>query len=230
VVYIAQVFGAIRRLGTDGIITTIAGLPNVILIGAGAPASTGDGAPAVSAGIKEILGLALDGANNLYVSDCLVAAFGALTYRLALSNNYAGSIGVCATGADGPVAATSFNVPRSLLMGFSRPPAGGRSQSPPAHRSGCRGPSPPSPATGRRVLLEAAAGRSGADRDRPGGLAQDSAGIFNFADHSTPGARDRLPTGNLQTIAGTTCDTPEITGRPVPRNWTLRALAGGRGG
>ena len=114
VVYIAQVFGAIRRVGTDGIITTIAGLPNVILIGAGAPASTGDGAPAVSAGIKEILGLALDGANNLYVSDVLGCRIRRINLQTGIINNYAGSIGVCATGADGPVAATSFNVPAPL--------------------------------------------------------------------------------------------------------------------
>src|ERR1035437_4422098 len=97
-VYIGQTFGAIRRVAPDGPITTIAGLPNLILIGAGAPASTGDGGPAISAGIKEILGLALDGANNLYVSDVLGCRIRRINLQTGTIDNYAEQNGVCTTG------------------------------------------------------------------------------------------------------------------------------------
>jgi uncharacterized protein (TIGR03437 family) len=204
-VYIGQTFGAIRRVAPDGTITTIAGVPNLVLIGAGAPASTGDGGPAISAGIKEILGLALDGANNLYVSDVLGCRIRRINLQTGTIDNYAGQNGVCTTGADGPVAATSFNVPRSLLMDSQ-----GRLLVVDANRL-------------RRIDLTAGtvttiagngtAGLTGnggpaaqALIATPGGLAQDSSGNLYLSDPANCLVREIVAaTGNLQTIAGATC-------------------------
>ena len=204
-VYIGQIFGAIRRVATDGTITTIAGVGDLILIGAGAPASTGDGGPAISAGFKEILGLALDGANNLYVSDVLGCRIRRINLQSGTIDNYAGQNGVCGTGADGPVATTSFNVPRSLLMDSQ-----GRLLVVDANRL-------------RRIDLSAGtvttiagngtAGLTGnggpaaqALIATPGGLAQDSSGNLYLSDPANCLVREIVAaTGNLQTIAGTTC-------------------------
>ena len=60
--YIADTLNhRIRKVGTDGIISTIAGTGNAL--------SSGDGGPASSAALNTPEGLAVDGAGNLYVSE-----------------------------------------------------------------------------------------------------------------------------------------------------------------
>jgi uncharacterized protein (TIGR03437 family) len=60
--YIADTLNhRIRKVGTDGIIHTIAGT--------GSPSSSGDGGPATSASLNTPEGLAVDGSGNLYVSE-----------------------------------------------------------------------------------------------------------------------------------------------------------------
>jgi sugar lactone lactonase YvrE len=62
VVYIAEFVGnRVRRVTADGIITTVAGT--------GVAGFRGDGGPAVSAQLNNPSGLAVDGADNLYIAD-----------------------------------------------------------------------------------------------------------------------------------------------------------------
>src|SRR5271157_399014 len=62
--YIADEFNnRIRKVGTDGVITTIAG--------DGVPGSGGDGGPAVSASLSDPCSVAVDKAGNLYIADTL---------------------------------------------------------------------------------------------------------------------------------------------------------------
>ena len=204
-VYIAQIFGSIRRVAPDGTITTIAGVPDLVLIGAGAPPSTGDGGPAISAGFKEILGLALDGANNLYVSDVLGCRIRRINLQTGTIDNYAGQNGVCTTGADGPVAATSFNVPRSLLIDSQ-----GRLLVVDSNRLRridlTAGTVTTIAGNGTAALTGNGGPATQASIATPGGLAQDSSGNLYLTDPANCLVREIVAaTGNLQTIAGTTC-------------------------
>lgn len=61
-IYIAEISGhRVRRIGTNGIITTVAGT--------GVPGSSGDGGPAAVAQLNSPIGLALDPDGNLYISE-----------------------------------------------------------------------------------------------------------------------------------------------------------------
>jgi hypothetical protein len=61
-VFVSDLFAQrIRKIGLDGIITTIGGN--------GIPGYSGDGGPATSATLDHPLALAVDGTGNLYVSD-----------------------------------------------------------------------------------------------------------------------------------------------------------------
>jgi len=67
----------VRKIATDGSITTVAGT--------GVRGSSGDGGPATRAQLNVPLGIAVDGAGNLYVAECLgsrirkISAAGAIT-------------------------------------------------------------------------------------------------------------------------------------------------------
>jgi sugar lactone lactonase YvrE len=61
-VYIVDGGVLVRKISSNGVITTVAGNVN-------APEGSGDGAQATQAGFSEIGGLALDKAGNLYLSD-----------------------------------------------------------------------------------------------------------------------------------------------------------------
>ena len=96
----------IRRIGRDGIVTTIAGNGN--------PGFTGDGGPALEAALGSPLGLALDPAGNLFVVSLnrvrrVDAASGAIT---TIAGN-----GAAAFSGDGGLAANaSFDVPQGLAL------------------------------------------------------------------------------------------------------------------
>lgn len=61
-IYVADMFGhVVRKIGTDGTITTVAGT--------GEPGFSGDGGPATSAQLNGPTYLAVDGEDNLYISD-----------------------------------------------------------------------------------------------------------------------------------------------------------------
>ena len=63
-VYIAEYYGCrIRKLDSEGVITTVAGT--------GDCATTGDGGPAMEASLNSPWGVRLDTAGNLYISECL---------------------------------------------------------------------------------------------------------------------------------------------------------------
>ena len=79
--YIAEYgFSDVRRVDTAGIITTVAGNPSQ---GAG---YSGDGGPATSASLNGPVGLAMDGAGNLYIADTGNDVIRKVTFGLAESS------------------------------------------------------------------------------------------------------------------------------------------------
>src|SRR5206468_1693122 len=95
----------IRRIDSNGIVTTIAGT--------GARAQTGDGGPATLASFAGIDGLAYDAAGNLYVSDVNVVR------RIGpdgIVSTYAGNRVSGFSGDGGPATAAQLNVPRGLAV------------------------------------------------------------------------------------------------------------------
>ena len=95
----------IRRIGSDGVITTIAGN--------GSPASAGDGGSALAASLYRPYGLAFDAAGNLYVSEMS----GQRIRRIATNgtiSTHAGT-GVAGAGGDGgPATSAQLSDPTGL--------------------------------------------------------------------------------------------------------------------
>jgi uncharacterized protein (TIGR03437 family) len=106
--YLAENQGRIRRIGTNGIITTVAGM-----VGVG---SGGDGGPAVQAGLNVPLGLAIDGTGNfLYISDYQNCRIRRVTLSTGIIITFAGT-GTCLAGPDGSAASSSFYYPTALVI------------------------------------------------------------------------------------------------------------------
>jgi Fibronectin type III domain/NHL repeat len=97
VLYIAGSSSRIRKVGTDGVISTV--------VGNGTAGFSGDGGPATAAQISESLGLAVDGSGTLYLTDQANHRVRRVTPAGVIST-VAGT-GVCANADGVPGIATS---------------------------------------------------------------------------------------------------------------------------
>jgi hypothetical protein len=96
-VYIAENQGRVRRVATNGIITTVAGTPGVPSPGA----NSGDGGPAVQAGLNVPSGLAIGSSGTLlYISEFQACRIRSVNLTTGIITTAAGD-GVCRLGADG---------------------------------------------------------------------------------------------------------------------------------
>ncbi|MEU5053687.1 NHL repeat-containing protein [Streptomyces sp. NPDC021096] len=97
----------VRKVGPDGVITTVAG--------DGSKGYGGDGGPATAAGLRDPAGVALDGRGNLYIAD----RFNQRVRRVGpdgIITTVAGD-GTAAFGGDGgPATAASLNFPHALVV------------------------------------------------------------------------------------------------------------------
>ena len=97
----------VRKVDTNGIITTFAGT--------GIFGNTGDGGPATSATFEEPIGLALDGAGNLYIADrgaCVVRKVDVTGTITTVAGN--GTTGF--SGDNGPATKAAFDDLRSVTV------------------------------------------------------------------------------------------------------------------
>ena len=102
----------IRKVDTNGIITTIAGTP-------GQAGSSGDGGVATGAKLNLAVGgdAALDAADNIYISDSYNSVVRKVTVSTGIISTVAGVIGKSGTGGDGGAAtAANFELPAGLAL------------------------------------------------------------------------------------------------------------------
>jgi uncharacterized protein (TIGR03437 family) len=101
-IYIAEYNnGRIRRIGTNGIITTYAG--------SGLPTFGGDNGPATNASIWQPLDLALDAAGNLLIADRYHARIRKITKSTGIITTIAGTGRFASTGDNGPPLAADID-------------------------------------------------------------------------------------------------------------------------
>jgi uncharacterized protein (TIGR03437 family) len=107
-IYIADRTGhRIRRIGTDGIVTTVAGT--------GVAGYSGDGGPAAAAQLNEPAGVAFDAKGNLYISDSLNARIRKVDLN-GIITTFAGTGTAGYSGDGGPVASAQLSIPYNLYF------------------------------------------------------------------------------------------------------------------
>ncbi|MEP6962980.1 MAG: IPT/TIG domain-containing protein [Acidobacteriota bacterium] len=110
-IYVADTFNhKIRKITTDGKISTYAGT--------GEPNFNGDGGPATSAALFYPQSIALDSAGNLYIADTYNHRIRKVS-SAGIMSTYAGSLGAGFRGDNGPATSASLNYPRGVAVDAS---------------------------------------------------------------------------------------------------------------
>src|SRR5208337_445736 len=100
----------IRKLATNGIISTVAGGGQF-----GAPGFSGDGGPATSAQLNHPQGVAVDAAGNLYIADRTNSVIRMVSPNGTI-NTIAGNRKFGYTGDGGPATAAALNFPDDVAV------------------------------------------------------------------------------------------------------------------
>ena len=191
VIFVADTANAIiRRIGTDGSVTTFAG--------SSASRGNADGV-GTAATFSAPLGLAIDAAGNLFVADAMNHTIRKITSAGVVST-LAGSAGVPGF-ADGTGTGAQFNYPAGLTVD-----AGGNVYVADRSNNIIRKIAP----TGLVTVLAGLPGVSGADDgtgslalfNQPSGLVLDGAGNLYVADTGNSTIRKVTPAGAVSTLAG----------------------------
>lgn len=170
----------IRKIATDGTISTVAG--------DGFPGFSGDGGPASAARLSTPYGIAVDSAGNLYIADLgnhrvrKVAAHGTITTVNGTENLLAPRN--VALDAAGNLYVSEFSGHR-------------------VRRVGTDGKITTIAGTGTAGFSGDGGAATAAQPDFPAGLAFDSAGNLYIADSSNNRVREVLTTGMITTVLGT---------------------------
>jgi mucin-19 len=107
--YIADHFNhRIRRVATDGIITTVAGNGGI--------GSTGDGGPATSATLVDPVGIAVDGTGALYIADSDAERIRKVTTDGVIHTIAGGAAACCFSGDGGPAILAALHNPINVTI------------------------------------------------------------------------------------------------------------------
>ncbi len=190
-IYLADTYNnRIRKIATDGTITTVVGLND--------PGFTGDGGQAIFARLNRPTGAVSDGSGNLYIADTgnnrirKVDARGIITTIAGGANGFSGD--------NGPATAAQLSLPESLAID-----AGGNIYIADTGNNRIRKVSP------QGIISTVAGSDTGAGDNgpavnallfQPSGLAFDSSGNLYIADTMNNRIRRVSPDGNIITVAG----------------------------
>jgi hypothetical protein len=215
--YIADAIqNRIRKVTTDGLITTVAGN--------GDPGDAGDGALATTVGMDGVAGLAVDSSGNLYVSQNS-GKIRKIDTNGVLST-YAGAAGGYGYGGDGgPALAALFNYPSSLALDST----GNLYVSDSANQR-IRKISAVSPNVISTVIGTGIAGYTGdgdlamnAALDSPGGIVVDNAGRIYVTDQINARIRRANPPAATDTTPPTI--QPDVVGELGAQGWYTSDVA-----
>lgn len=103
-VYVGEASGRIRKIATDGTISSLAQRQDGL--------ASGDNGPAADAGISSLVGLTVSG-NFLYIAQRSPCNIRRVNLTTGVITNFAGT-GTCAAGPDGTASATALNFPGAL--------------------------------------------------------------------------------------------------------------------
>ena len=103
-VYVGEASGRIRKIATDGTISSLAQRQDGL--------ASGDNGPAADAGISSLLGLTVSG-NFLYIAQRSPCNIRRVNLTTGIITNFAGN-GTCAAGPDGAATSTALNFPAAL--------------------------------------------------------------------------------------------------------------------
>lgn len=197
-IYISENQGRVRRIGVDGIITTVAGV-----VGAGAG---GDNGPAVQASINVPLAMAIDATGNLlYISDYQSCRLRRVNLQTGIITAFAGN-GACGYAADGSAATTSLYYPSLLWMDPQGRLLVVEVGSNKIHRIDANGNISTIAGTGTAGFTADGALAAQAQINTPSSLTADSKGNVFFTDPTKCLIREiDAATGVLHTVAGSSC-------------------------
>ena len=183
----------VRKVGLDGIITTVAG-NGIVAFG-------GDGGPAVNASLNFPEGVAVDGAGNLYIADTQNHRVRQVGLDGTIST-VAGTGTASFAGDAGPAAAASLNFPSAVTVDtdgnlYIADFSNGRVRKVSAGTI--------STVAGNGLFKYGGDGSAATSAflDQPLGVAADSDGNFYIADTENHRIRKVTPDGTITTVAGT---------------------------
>lgn len=183
----------VRRIdAATGVITTVAG--------SGTPSFSGDGGPAVSAGIRSDWGVALDSSGNLFIADSGNGRIRRVDAVTGIITTVAGNTG--SAGDGGPATAAALNYPYGVAVDIT-----GNMFIADTHNQRIRKVAP-----GGQITTVAGNGSYGFSGDGgpatsatfrdPSGVAVDGAGNLFVADQANCRIRKVTPGGTITTVAG----------------------------
>jgi sugar lactone lactonase YvrE len=202
----------IRKVDTTGAITTIAGT--------GTQGFSGDSGPATSAQLDSPQGLAIDAANNLYISDTHNHRIRKLNLTTGLITTIAGST----PGFDGdnnPATAAHLNLPTAIALDPTNNLYIADTQNHRIRKVDTTGIITTIAGNGTQGFSGDSSSATSATIDSPTGLAADNTSLYISDTHNHRIRKLNLTTGIITTIAGD--GNPNAANLALPRGLTLDA-------